>query len=133
MRSLILHVIISIFAGFIPLALATTVHQTPKKACTDYTVPLTVTSTNLVFGLPKFKDNYDATDFFVTLTQRTAADNFHPFKGIKNETATYKLSGTFCTPKNGGDRKATVLIATHGLNFGRGSVQAMASDKLLRR
>lgn len=35
-----------------------------KKRCTIYnSIPLTVTSDNKIFSVPKFVDNYDVTDF----------------------------------------------------------------------
>ncbi|KAK4454242.1 Alpha/Beta hydrolase protein [Podospora aff. communis PSN243] len=104
-------------------ALTAAAHPTanPSKICQDYTIPLTITSNNLAFGLPKFQNNFDVADFVDTITSRnalTAASVIAPNR--QTLTANYSISATFCKPaippKN---HKHTVLIATHGLNFDR--------------
>jgi len=98
---------------------ATLVEGAPHKSskiCVDYDIPLTVTSENFIFG-PRFADNFDVVDFFQNLTSRTAATDFNPFTGKENQTASYTVSGTFYTAKDGSAaHKKTVLVATHGLN-----------------
>jgi hypothetical protein len=94
-----------------------------KKSCQDYKIPITVTSQNFIFGPPTFKNDYDLTDFVTDLASRTAPTDFHPFSGQENQTATYTIAGTFCTPKDSkAKHKSTVILATHGLNFNRGWV-----------
>jgi len=120
------------------LLLPSTAHPTspasppPLKKCTDYTIPLTITSNNLVFGFPKFQNNFDVADFVDTLTSRnttTADSTVAPTR--ENVTATYTISGTFCTPAGGPVRgKKTVLLATHGLGFDRSYVSYLPYPSL---
>ncbi|KAK0717924.1 Alpha/Beta hydrolase protein [Lasiosphaeria miniovina] len=91
------------------------------KTCNSYNIPVTVTSTNLVFGLPHFQTDFDVADFVDTITSRnvtTASSVIAP--GVQVVTATYNIAATFCRPGNGkpdSKKKSTVLIATHGLGF----------------
>lgn len=107
------------FTSSIAFASATT------KVCHDYKIPLTVTSENFVYDLPQFADNYDVVDWVSNFGSRTASVDFQPFSSTsQNQTASYTISATFCTPK---DPKAaykdTVLFATHGLNFDKRYIQ----------
>jgi hypothetical protein len=90
----------------------------PGKSCRDFTVPVTVTSTNLIWGLPKLHTNFDATALSTDLGRWDSNVSFHPVSGIAPATAAYKISGTFCAPKKRGT--GTVLLATHGFGFDRG-------------
>ena len=111
---------LSLSLGFLfATCLAKATSLTPAKECEDYEFPLTVTSANFIFG-PRFTNNYDVVDYFQGLTSRTAATAFDPFTGIENQTATYVISGTFCTPRDlSAAHKKTVLLATHGINADR--------------
>ncbi|KPM44516.1 hypothetical protein AK830_g2025 [Neonectria ditissima] len=75
----------------------------PGADCWEYKVPVTVTSENL--------------DFLTAVTTRASAGFPSPIVGAKNETATYTLAASFCTPKKG-DKK-TVVLATHGIGQSR--------------
>jgi hypothetical protein len=104
---------------FLTIFLAKEASDTPAKKCKHYEIPLTVTSTNLIFG-PRFANNYDMTDYFQHLTSGTVTIDFHPFTDVDNQTATYTISGTFCTPRNESSvHKKIFLIATHGINSDR--------------
>ncbi|EEA21881.1 hypothetical protein TMatcc_008695 [Talaromyces marneffei ATCC 18224] len=89
------------------------------KVCQNYKIPLTVTSENFVYDMPYFADNYDVVDWISNFGSRTASVDYHPFSNTKqNQTASYTISATFCTPKDPeAAYKDTVLFATHGLNF----------------
>jgi pimeloyl-ACP methyl ester carboxylesterase len=83
--------------------------------CVPYLIPLTVTSENYVFNLTKFSNNLDVASLSANVA---GSDFFHPVAGLKNETATYTVSATFCSPKEpAGGREKTVLLATHGLAY----------------
>ncbi|KAK5164586.1 uncharacterized protein LTR77_009792 [Saxophila tyrrhenica] len=93
----------------------------PQKTCADYDISITVTSENLILGgLPEFEDNYDVADFLSNLGSRTAAVDFQPVSGIENQTTSYTISATVCSPVDPkAKHRQTVLMATHGLNFDR--------------
>ncbi len=104
---------------FLAISLVKATRAPPAKECEDYEITLTVASANFIFE-PRFANNYDVTDYFQDLTSRTAATDFNPFTGVENQTATYTISGTFCTPRDASAaHKKTVLIATHGINADR--------------
>ncbi|RFU28347.1 hypothetical protein B7463_g8006, partial [Scytalidium lignicola] len=87
-----------------------------SKSCTDYTISVSVTSSNYAFSTA-FEDDFQLIDF---LTDATSRDNssFHPFTGQVKQTGSYSISGTFCAP-TGGAKKNTVLLLSHGLGFDR--------------
>ncbi|KAK3358291.1 Alpha/Beta hydrolase protein [Lasiosphaeria ovina] len=69
-----------------------------QKTCNSYNIPVIVTSTNLVFGLPHFQTDFDVADFVDTITSRNVT-----------------TASSVIAP--GVQVKSTVLIATHGLGF----------------
>ncbi|KAF2835443.1 alpha/beta-hydrolase [Patellaria atrata CBS 101060] len=88
--------------------------------CKDVSIPITVTSENFVWGLPTFKDNFDVAEILFEVARDDSAEAFHPFIGTRNETATYRIEGTVCTPMvKTQQRENTLLIATHGLGYDR--------------
>ncbi|TVY22612.1 hypothetical protein LHYA1_G008564 [Lachnellula hyalina] len=91
------------------------------KLCQDFDLTVTVTSSNFVFGAPKFNNNFDITDFVTDLTSREPPKTFSPLLPDKiNQTGTYKIGSTFCAPSNPhAPNRYTVIFATHGLNFDR--------------
>jgi hypothetical protein len=56
---LLLFLLIALFSGF--CRGATGPLREVDKSCFNVTIPVTVTSTNLIFGLSKFSDNLDIT------------------------------------------------------------------------
>ncbi|KAF2869790.1 Alpha/Beta hydrolase protein [Massariosphaeria phaeospora] len=95
--------------------------------CTDYKINNTVSSLNLIYQYPKFRDNFDVAAHLFNVTQvyrqtpEEGAEGYMPFAPVpQNATATYQLAGTFCRPKKekSGNEK-TVLVATHGLGYDR--------------
>lgn len=111
---------------FLPLFLSSTAfsqvintsQSTSARICYDVTIPVTVTSSNYIWGLNKFSNNYDVGNFLTELNRRDAATSFVPFSGVSSpETNNYSISGTFCTPKSG--KVGTVMVASHGLLMDR--------------
>ncbi len=88
------------------------------KTCKDYVLPVTVTSGNYKWGLPTLETNYDAATFTSKLARWDANVTLDPISGYANETASYKIAGTFCAPTKGGS--GTVLLASNGFGFDRG-------------
>src|SRR4051794_40274755 len=71
------------------------------KSCRDYTLPFTTNSSNLIWGFPELHDDYDATAFTNDLSRWDANVTFKPVSGIAQAIASYKISGTFCSPTSG--------------------------------
>ena len=109
--------------GFFLSALVATAWSTgttfsPKGAkCQDYTIPLTITSENRPWIGPRWTDNYGFIDFLSIATSRPSAGFPSPVGNPVNQTASYNISATFCTPEKPGKHSKTVLLATHGLGF----------------
>jgi pimeloyl-ACP methyl ester carboxylesterase len=89
------------------------------KFCTTYSIPITTTSNNWIWGYPLFIDNFDVANFISDVEARVSAPDFHPVIGRANVTASYSIGATFCTPKAPSDKSKTVLLATHGVGFDR--------------
>lgn len=103
-------------------SLLTTAQATPStsQTCKNYTIPLTITSPNLAFALPTFRNNFDVADFIDTISSRNASTAASVVSTTRqNITASYKIFATLCQPTSKISRSKTVLIATHGLNFDR--------------
>ncbi|KAF1957297.1 alpha/beta-hydrolase [Byssothecium circinans] len=103
-------------------------HVHPSNGiCTDYTVTNTITSQNLIYAYPKFRDNFDVAAHLFNITQgyrdtpEEGPIGYMPFAPVpQNATATYTLAGTFCKPKTEkGGKEKTVLVTTHGLGYDR--------------
>lgn len=90
--------------------------------CQEYTIPVTVTSENRPWVAPRWTDNYGFIDVASTLSSRTTAGFPVPYGDPVNQTASYSISATFCTPQKAGQQSKTVLLATHGLAFDRRQV-----------
>ncbi|KLP08820.1 uncharacterized protein LW94_2813 [Fusarium fujikuroi] len=89
----------------------------PNADCWEYKVPVTITSENAVFDFPDWEDDYALQDFLTAATTRDSAGYPSPIVGTKNETATYNLAASFCTPKHAG--KKAIILATHGIGQAR--------------
>lgn len=91
----------------------------PSNAdCWEYKIPVTVTSENLVFEFPEWTDDLSLQDFLTAATIRASANYPSVITGTKNETDTYTIAASFCTPRRR-DRKRTILLATHGIGQAR--------------
>jgi len=107
------------------------VHSSPivssSPHCKDFKIPISISTSNLAFGLPKFTTNFDVANFIDTISSRNASTAATVVAGNRqNVSATYFISGTFCQPRSPHSTRGitdeegqgeTVLIATHGLNF----------------
>ena len=89
----------------------------PSADCWEFKVPVTITSENTVFKFPNWEDDYALQDFLTAATTRAGAKRPSPIVGMKNETATYTVAASFCTPKKTG--KKTIILATHGIRKAR--------------
>ncbi|KAF5688791.1 alpha beta-hydrolase [Fusarium circinatum] len=89
----------------------------PNANCWEYQVPVTITSENLVFNFPDWKDDYALQDFLTAATTRQSAGYPSPIVGTQNETTTYTLAASFCIPKHSG--RKTIILATHGIGQAR--------------
>src|SRR6186713_14499 len=58
----------------------------PNGNCKDYTVRETVTSENLIWGLPKLKDNFEAVGLAFNISIAQVSGEFVPFTGAENVT-----------------------------------------------
>lgn len=104
------------FLALVATAWSTTF--TPKGAsCQDYTIPVTVTSENRPWIGPRWTDNYGFIDFLSLTSSRQSAEFSSPVGNPVNQTTSYNISATFCTPETPGKSSKTVLLATHGLGF----------------
>ena len=92
-------------------------HTTPAKICKEYTLPIATNTINFIWGLPQLQTNYDVTTFNTNLGRWDANVTLNPISGGGPANGSYKISGTFCSPTNGGS--GTVLVATHGFGFDR--------------
>ncbi|KAK0124060.1 hypothetical protein ONS95_009046 [Cadophora gregata] len=119
LKSLTMHSFLKLILGTALLASNSIATYSHKKICTDYEIPVTPTSVNLVWG-KKFETNFDVVDFISNINSRTAATSFNPYDSSSAPvltTASYTISATFCTPTKGAS--GIVLLLSHGLNFDR--------------
>lgn len=108
------------FCGLAAASSTYDVRFVPKGAkCQDYTIPVTVTSENRPWIGPRWTDNYGFTDFLALSATRVSAGVPIPVGNPVNQTASYSIAATFCTPERSGKQSKTVLLATHGLGFDR--------------
>lgn len=97
--------------------LLTQPYYPPTADCLEFKVPITVTSENLVFNFPTWKDDFALQDFLTAATSRPGANIQSVVVGTKNETATYTIAASFCSPK--GPKKRSIILATHGIGQAR--------------
>ena len=93
-----------------------------KKTCTNYKIPVSITSTDLVFQPAlEFKNNYDVADFATIAGSRDDAARDQVINRTQTTSGSYTIGATFCTPADGqpSSHKDTVLVATHGGLFDR--------------
>jgi pimeloyl-ACP methyl ester carboxylesterase len=92
--------------------------QIPSGKCVDYTITVPITSENLIWAPPPFKNNFDVTNWLFNTSRKDSRDVWVPFAGSENVTKDYTISATFCTPIQTKDGKeTTVLLATSGLGY----------------
>jgi pimeloyl-ACP methyl ester carboxylesterase len=91
----------------------------PAADCVEYQIPVTITSSNLMFNITKWENDYALQDFLTTITTRPSAGYPGFIAGEKEETESFKIAASFCTPNNTQDRNNAVIIATHGIGQAR--------------
>jgi len=93
---------------------------TAAKSCQSYKIPVTVTSTNVKYGLKELENDFDVDDYVLNITSRTA-DFGTIINGTETVTASYTIGATFCAPTSAtaSSHKDTVLLLSHGLGFDR--------------
>ncbi|KAK0109580.1 hypothetical protein ONS95_002265 [Cadophora gregata] len=91
--------------------------NSPGKSCVDFTVPLTLTTTDWVWGRPKIETDIDLTSLTFDFNRRDFMTTFIPFSGVQNNTRSYNIAGSYCEPRSGPG--STLLIATHGGSLDR--------------
>lgn len=87
----------------------------PKADCIEHMIPITITSDNVQFSFPDWKDDYELQDFLALATTRASANLPSVAGDVKTETGTYTIAASFCTPKKGGPKAKNVILATHGI------------------
>jgi hypothetical protein len=97
----------------------TQLYYPPKADCVEYMIPITITSDNIQFSFPEWKDNYELMDFIALATTRASANLPSVAGDVKSETGTYNIAASFCTPKKGGAKAKNVILATHGIGQAR--------------
>jgi hypothetical protein len=102
-----------------------------QKTCTNYTIPIKPTTTNLKWTNP-WKSNYDLIDF---VSNFTAGIEGSPYATETfQSTGNYNISATFCRPAGNNyptEKSGIVLLLNHGLNFDRSYVTALSWYVLL--
>ncbi|KAH7336531.1 Alpha/Beta hydrolase protein [Rhexocercosporidium sp. MPI-PUGE-AT-0058] len=100
-----------------------------RKSCVDFTVPLTLTTTDLIWGRPKLESNVDLVSLIFDFNRRQFHASiqsghrrdfmatFNPISGVQDNTRSYKIAGSYCEPFSG--PRPTLLIATHGGSLDR--------------
>ena len=105
---------------FVVLILFGASTSSSTKICFSIIIPVTVTSTNYIWGLPHFKTGFDVATFNAAFNNRTFGTelaSFIPITEASEQTATYNIEGTFREPLHGSAK--TVLLASHGLTLDR--------------
>ncbi|KAK3323878.1 Alpha/Beta hydrolase protein [Cercophora scortea] len=93
---------------------------TSKRTCNSYKIPITASSSNLVWALPPFNNNFEVVGFVDAIAARTGAGSSALFQPApQTVSVNYTIAATFCQPARGqpAAHKDTVLIATHGLAY----------------
>ncbi len=90
----------------------------PNAECVEYQIPVTVTSNNHVFNITQWQDDFALQDFLTTITTRPSAGFPGFIAGENEETETFNIAASFCTPKDTPENK-TVILATHGIGLAR--------------
>lgn len=86
--NLLLFLLVTFVSGVLPAQGAIGLLVPVDKSCFNVTIPVTVTSTNFIYGLQKFSDNLDITALTIELNTRGVFASLNPFAGTQNETAT---------------------------------------------
>ncbi|KAH8660110.1 Alpha/Beta hydrolase protein [Xylariales sp. PMI_506] len=90
----------------------------PTADCYEYQIPVTVASSNMVFNISEWQDDYALQGFLAGITTRPFAGFAGFVSGEKEETESFTIAASFCSPKASTGSKA-VILATHGIGQAR--------------
>lgn len=91
--------------------------------CTESMIPIIVNTHIASWNATKWDaDNYQLTDFISHTASSSDAGYPSPFGVSIPFSGAFQISATFCTPKNRNGHEGTVILASHGMGFGRGHV-----------
>ena len=91
----------------------------PDAVCTEYMIPITITSEDNVFNFTTWNDDYALAQFLATATTRAGAGFPGVVAGTKNVTRDVTIAASFCTPSSPNGKEKDVILATHGIGPGR--------------
>jgi hypothetical protein len=93
----------------------------PNAQCTEYMIPISISSTNTVFNFTRWSDDYALEQFLADATTRPDVGFPSIVGGEKKVDADYAIAASFCTPKNASTpgKEDHVILATHGIGPGR--------------
>lgn len=92
----------------------------PNAHCTEYMVPISISSKNTVFNFTYWDDNFALKQFVAGATTRPDVGFPSIVGGTKKVAGDYTIAASFCTPKNpSGGKEKEIILATHGIGPGR--------------
>lgn len=93
----------------------------PNAQCTEYMIPIAITSTRTVFNFTHWDDDYALQQFLADATTRPDVGLPGIISDTKNVSADYEIAASFCTPKSpsGAGKEKNVILASHGIGPGR--------------
>ena len=87
--------------------------------CSEYMIPITITSTDNVFNFTHWDNDYALQEFLALATTRVGAGYPGVVEGTKNVTRDVEIAASFCTPSSPNGKETNVILATHGIGPGR--------------
>ena len=102
--------VVSTFATFLLAGVAA------AKTCTNFTIPVDISSRQGLFREVPTAGNLDATAFaqeFTRIGQNYTAVLLQDYQTLKGS---YKISAKFCTPDSG-SKSSVVQLLNHGIGF----------------
>ena len=101
---------ISTFATFLLAGIAA------AKTCTNFTIPVDISSRQGLFREVPTAGNLDATAFAQEFTRIGQNYTAVLLKDYQTLQGSYKISAKFCTP-DGGSKSSVVQLLSHGIGF----------------
>jgi hypothetical protein len=102
-----------VVSAFVTLLLA---GVAAAKTCTNFTIPVDISSRQGLFREVPTASNLDATAFaqdFTRIGQNYTAVLLQDYQTLKGS---YKISAKFCTPDNG-SKSSVIQVLNHGIGF----------------
>lgn len=91
----------------------------PNAVCSEYTIPLTITSEETVFNFTEWDNNYALQEFLALATTRVGVEYPGIVEGTRNVTRDVEIAASFCAPRVKSGKEGKVILATHGIGPGR--------------